>query len=221
MNSAHRPLQVFVYQDVLCGWCYVADQRLDVLRRELGGTVKFIPRPYALRTAEGLPTAREVKVAITELQRAQKEAEGKRLSVELWQGTDLPRSSVATLAALEAARVQGAEQRQVFYKAMQHAALVEGINVTRADVLFELAEKLSLQMNRFAATFNSQETRRLILEEHRIATDRGVRGVPTLVIGGRWMVSGVREVSEYREHILGCLGKRERANFRTSESILH
>ena len=27
-----KPLQITVYQDVLCSWCYLADLRLDILR---------------------------------------------------------------------------------------------------------------------------------------------------------------------------------------------
>jgi predicted DsbA family dithiol-disulfide isomerase len=62
-------------------------------------------------------------------------------------------------------------------------------------------------MNDFSAAYHSEETRRLILDEHRLAASRGVRGVPTLVIGGRWMICGLRDTSEYREYILTCMGK--------------
>jgi predicted DsbA family dithiol-disulfide isomerase len=89
-------------------------------------------------------------------------------------------------------------------------------------VVFELASRVGLSMNAFSAAFNSEETRRLILDEHRLASGRGVRGVPTLVISGRWMMCGLRDLSEYREHILTCMGKQ--ATPRTggpSERIVH
>ena len=65
------------------------------------------------------------------------------------------------------------------------------------------------------------ETRRLITEEHKIASERGVKGAPTLVIAGKWMLSGLRDVSEYREQILACMHKVERARFASSERVVH
>jgi predicted DsbA family dithiol-disulfide isomerase len=104
---------------------------------------------------------------------------------------------------------------------MQRAALEQGVNVSRTDVVFELASRVGLAMNDFSAAFHSEETRRLILDEHRLAASRGVRGVPTLVIGGRWMICGLRDLSEYREHILACLGKLAAPRAGSSERLVH
>lgn len=221
MTGAPKPLTVYVYQDVLCAWCYVAEQRLELVRHELKGLVRFRRKPYPLRPAEGLPRPNEVREALSELERARKEPEGKRLSNDLWTGSNLPRSSVSALAAIEAARLQGPELGQALFHALQRAALEDGLNVTRSDVVFELASRVGLQMNRFSAAYQSPETRRLILEEHRIAAERGVKGVPTLVVGGRWMISGLRETSEYREHLMTCLGKVAHTAFPTRDRVVH
>jgi predicted DsbA family dithiol-disulfide isomerase len=204
-----KPLQIVVYQDVLCAWCYLADSRLDALRQEFGDAVRWRVRPYPLRIQDSPPTERELRGFAEEVERAQREQEplARSLSTDLWLGGDAPRSSVPALSALEAARLQGPQARAVLARAMQRAALEQGVNVTRTDVIFELASRVGLAMNDFSAAYHSEETRKLILDEHRLAATRGVKGVPTLVIGGRWMVCGLREVSEYREHILTCMGK--------------
>jgi predicted DsbA family dithiol-disulfide isomerase len=204
-----KPLQITVYQDVLCAWCYLADLRLEGLRKEFGDTVRWRVRPYPLRIQDTLPTERELRGLSEEVQRAKEEPEpvARLLTPDLWRGGDPPRSSIPALAALEAARLQGAQARTYMARAMQRAALEQGVNVARPDVVFELASRVGLAMNDFSAAFHSEETRRLILDEHRLAAGRGVRGVPTLVIAGRWMVCGLRDVSEYREHILTCMGK--------------
>lgn len=216
-----KPLQILVYQDVLCAWCYVADARLDVLRAELGDSVRWLSRPFPLRASEGVPSARERDEFVRELARAKLEPEGARLIPDVWSGDDPPRTSITALAAVEAAKLQGAEACARMTRALRHAALELGVNVARPDVVYELASAQRLQMNRFNAAFQSPETRRLILEEHRIATERGVKGVPTLVIGGRWMLSGLREVAEYREEILRCMGKVEHRRMVSSERVLH
>jgi predicted DsbA family dithiol-disulfide isomerase len=162
-----------------------------------------------LRVVETPPSQRELRGLSEEVERAKAEPEpvARLLSTDLWLSGDPPRSSLPGLAALEAARLQGAQARTFLAKAMQRAALEQGVNVARTDVVFELASRVGLAMNDFSAAFHSEETRRLILDEHKLASSRGVRGVPTLIIGGRWMVCGLRDVAEYREHILSCMGK--------------
>ena len=205
MALPRKPLTVLLYQDILCGWSYLADARLAPLREELRDVVRFRARPFPPRPQEAQPTQRELDSLAKEIRRASREPEGARLSTALWTDGDPPRSSVPALAALEAARLLEPGARAHLARAMQRAALEQGVNVSRSDVVLELASRLGFDMNRFSAAFFSAETRRLILEEHRLASSRGVRGVPTLVLGGRWMLSGLRSVAEYREHILSCL----------------
>jgi predicted DsbA family dithiol-disulfide isomerase len=202
-----EPLSALLYFDVFCAWSYLAEARLAPLREELRDVVRFRTRPFPLRLKETPPTAREREVLVKGIRRASLEPEGARLSTALWTDGDPPRSSIPALAALEAARMQGTGARARLRRAMQRAALEQGVNVSRPDVVLELAARLGLEMNRFSAAFFSPETRRLILEEHRFASQRGVRGAPTLVLGGKWMMSGLRTTAEYREQILLCEAK--------------
>jgi len=214
-------MQVVVYQDVLCAWCFIAEQRLHAVQRELGDLLRWKSRPFPLRLHEALPSAKELAGWVKDLAEAQKEPEGSALREDLWTSGDPPRSSLPALAALEAARLQGASARHALARALQRAALEQGVNVTRPDVVFELAATVGLEMNRFSAAFQSPETHQLILQEHRMAKERGVRGVPTVVIGGRWMVCGLRAAAEYRDHILGCLNKVEQGRSSGSQHTLH
>ncbi len=223
MKPTSKPLQITVYQDVLCSWCYLADLRLDTLKQEFGDALRWRVRPYPLRVHDKRPTEKELRGLTEEVRRAQQEPDAlaRQLSAELWQGADAPRSSIPALMALEAARLQGPTARAHLARAMQRAALEQGVNVTRTDVIFELASRVGLDMSPFSVAYHSEDTRKLILEEHQLATSRGVRGVPTLVIAGRWMVCGLREVSEYREHILSCLGKLYRPRAGSPERVVH
>ena len=223
MKPLPKPLQITVYQDVLCAWCYLADVRLESLKQEFGDLIRWRVRPYPLRLNDKRPTDKELRGLTEEVRRAQQEPEplARLLSTELWQGGDAPRSSIPALAALEAARLQSPTARSHLARAMQRAALEQGVNVTRTDVIFELASRVGLNMGPFSAAFHSEDTRKLILDEHQLAASRGVRGVPTLDIGGRWMVCGLREVAEYREHIVTCLGKLYTPRPGSSERVVH
>jgi predicted DsbA family dithiol-disulfide isomerase len=223
MKPSPKPLQITVYQDVLCSWCYLADLRLETLKHEFGDIIRWRVRPYPLRVQDKRPTPKELKGLSAEVERARQEPEPTAglLSTELWRGGDAPRSSIPALAALEAARLQGPTARAQLARVMQRAALEQGINVTRTDVIFELASRVGLDMGPFSVAYHSDDTRRLILDEHELASDRGVRGVPTLVIASRWMVCGLREVSEYRDLILSCLGKKFAPRAGDSDRVVH
>ena len=134
---------------------------------------------------------------------------------------DPPRSTLPPLLALEAAAVQGEERRQAFCRAMLRAALEEGINVARSDVILELASAAGLEMERFVACYQSPVLRRLILEERRLARARGVNGVPTLVIAGKWMICGLREVAEYRRYLVMCMRRLSSERGSQTEPVLH
>jgi predicted DsbA family dithiol-disulfide isomerase len=221
MTSTQKPLQIIVYQDVLCAWSYLAESRLAPLRDELRDLVRWLYRPFPLRAAESRLTEADLHGFAEEIRKASDEPDGRRLVPDLWISGDPPRSSVPALAALEAARLQGHHARSLLCHAMQRAALEQGVNVSRPDVVLELAARVGLDMNRFSAAFHSSKTERLIIEEHRLASGRGVRKVPTLVIAGRWMISGLRETREYREHVLDCLHKVGQAEPGARDRILH
>jgi predicted DsbA family dithiol-disulfide isomerase len=221
MNAPRKPLEIIVYQDVLCAWCYVAEQRFVVLQRELGAAVRWKYRPYPLRLREDVPTRKLLDEWIVEVKHARGEPEGAALSPALWESEDPPRSSLKPLMALEAARLQGGHWRERFANVLRRSALELGVNVTRTDVLFELADRVGLNMGRFAAAFQSPQTQRLIVEEHRLAESRGVKRVPTLVLGGRWMVCGLRDVAEYRAFVLECMGRRGSPGIGSPDSVVH
>ena len=221
MTRLRRPLTVYFYRDLLCTWCHVAELRLASVRAEFGDLIDWRVRPYALRVDEAVPSARDLRAWMGGLRRARREPEGKALSSEIWMSNDPPRSSIAPLAAVEAAALQGREAADRLAQVLRRAGLEQGLNITRSDVVLELASGIGLEMNRFTAAWQSPQTRRLILEEHRLASARGVSRVPTLVIGGRWMLSGLKQAEEYRQHLLDCLQKLASSPFRARDNTVH
>lgn len=221
MRPIRKPVQILLYQDVLCAWCYLAEARLQPLRDEFRELASWKIRPFPLRLDEAPPSPREIRQWSEQIRRARQEPEGGRLRDDLWTQGDPPRSSLVALAALEAARLQGPHARAVLARTMQRAALEQGVNVSRSDVVFELASHVGLNMNRFAAAFKSSHTQRLILEEHRVVSQHGLRRVPTLVIANRWMICGLRKTQEYRDLLLSCLSKAGVSGVGTPEFMVH
>ena len=72
MQPFPKPIQIVVYEDVLCAWCYLMEPRLQTLRSEFRELVRWKTRPFPLRLGEKRPTAAELK-----WQRALEKAENK------------------------------------------------------------------------------------------------------------------------------------------------
>ena len=76
-------VELVLYHDVLCSWCYVADARLDYLRDEYGATVRWRMRPYPLRPDNQLPDKKQRAVLARHFRRVAREDEGKGVKADL------------------------------------------------------------------------------------------------------------------------------------------
>ena len=213
-----EPVCISLFHDVLCALCQVAWERVRRLEDEFGDLVEVELRPFPVRTDEVAPSERDVRRQVRLVQKASHEPEGALLQSTLWCGRDLPLSSLPPLLAAEAAREQGRSAQRTLLSRLRDAAFQGGINVARRDVIFELAATCALDMDRFAEAFDSPGTLRAVQDSRRQALVCGVRAVPALLIGGEWLVTGVRELHEYREVLLHWL---QRSGQGATERLLH
>src|SRR5712664_1201498 len=137
LHSPHTdvPAEVdlVLYHDVLCAWCYVADARLEYLRDEYGASVRFRYKGYPLRPGQELPDRKERAVLARHFRRVAKEKEGRGVVPDLWTSCDPPSSSLPPLIALEAALSEGEEAQRQLLRALREAAFLRGFNVSRRD----------------------------------------------------------------------------------------
>ena len=208
LYSDPAALELVLYHDVLCSWCYVADARLDFLRDEYGSMVRWSLRPYPLRPENQIPDKKQRAILARHFRRVSREREGKGIKPDLWTGQDPPSSSVPPLVALEAALPQGSELQRELLKAMRRAAFIEGINVARRDVQVELAARAGLDVEQFIESLDDPRVEQDVNDAVEEAEGLGIKGVPALVIGGEWLMQGCRELHEYRQVIDKYLRER-------------
>jgi predicted DsbA family dithiol-disulfide isomerase len=201
-------VELVLYHDVLCSWCYLADARLDYLRDEYGPALRWSLRPYPLRPENQIPNKKERSVLARHFRRVAREREGKGVKPDLWTGQDPPASSVPPLVALEAALPQGPHLQRELLKAMRRAAFFEGINVARRDVQLELASRTRLDVALFVESLEDPQLEQQVYDVGDEAESLGIKGVPALVIGGEWLMQGCRELAEYRQVIDKYLRER-------------
>jgi predicted DsbA family dithiol-disulfide isomerase len=194
-------VEVVLYHDVLCAWSYLADARLSYLRDEYGSSVRWRYRGYPLRPEQELPDRKERAVLARRFRRVAKEREGQGVVPDLWTGRDPPTGSLPPLIALEAVLPEGVEAQRELLRALRDAAFLRGINVTRRDVILEMAEQAGLNLQRFISRFDDPRTAAEVNDGVEEAEEVGIRGAPALVIGDEWLMQGCRELSEYRQVI--------------------
>ena len=200
-TEAPADVELVLYHDVLCSWCYVADARLEYLRDEYGPTLRWTLRPYPLRPENQLPDKKQRSVLARHFRRLGREQEGKGVKPDLWTGQDPPASSAPPLVALEAALPQGAPLQRELLQAMRRAAFLQGINVARRDVQLELAAQVGLDLDRLVEELDDPRVEQDVNDAVEEAESLGIKGVPALVIGGEWLMQGCRELAEYRQVI--------------------
>lgn len=207
MYDQEETLEITFYHDVLCGWSWLADRRLRLLQEEMPLEIEY--RPFPLRFEEMVPSKQERNAEIRAVRKVAREGDLQGLVPDLWKSSDPPRSSLPPLIALEAARiVGGVGGRDRLLAAMRRSAFQAGLNVSRDDVLIELAERCRIDVGRFATALNSSGTKRLVTDAWEDASSHGIEATPAIVVGGEWLVTGARTVDDYRETFQRFIDKR-------------
>jgi predicted DsbA family dithiol-disulfide isomerase len=197
-----------LHGDLLDPWSWIAERRIAIAADELHGRFTLghaaLPRRWEARA----PSAFERRRRVRELKRAAGEPDAPPLTAELWAGPTGPQSSAPALVAVAAAQLQGAAAAAALREKLREAALVAGIDVSRRDVIVEVAARAGLDLSRFVPAFEAPGTERALREEIVAARELGVEVSPALVINEDWLVAGVRSLKDYRMLLKRYLSQR-------------
>jgi predicted DsbA family dithiol-disulfide isomerase len=204
------PLPLVLHGDILDPWCWIAEKRVSIAVEELHG--RFLPlehAPLPRRWEPRAPTASERQNRIRELKRAAREADAPPFSTELWSDSGAgPQSSGPPLLAIAAARLQGLAAANRLRAALREAALVAGLDISRRDIITEVATRCGLDLADFVPAFDAPGTERALLDDIEESYVLGVDAGPALVINDDWLVSGARSLRHYRRLLKRYLAMR-------------
>ncbi len=197
--ASAEPVSLVLYEDPLSPWCLVAERRIRAALDDVPGA--FAPlrlEPFPLRAEPRALGVRERRALVRAARKAAREPEAAGTTPDLWLSRDAPHSTLPALAALVAARLQGPAREAALRAALRDAALVRGLDVTRRDVLFELASAAGLDVGKFETALSAPATEKRVLESFDEALGMGIASSPALVLADEWLVAGVRSTDEYR-----------------------
>jgi predicted DsbA family dithiol-disulfide isomerase len=181
----HDTIQIVVWSDYVCPFCYLERPVLDQVKEEFGEQVQIDWRAFELRP-EPTPTldpSAEQRGVILRLPPVQ------------------PYSRKAHEAA-EFAREQGLldEMNRALFKAF----FEDGRDLANPDVLIDIGLSAGLDAVALRDGLDSGRYTQAVVEDERVAREVGISGVPALIVsagGQAYLLSGAQPIETVREVI--------------------
>jgi predicted DsbA family dithiol-disulfide isomerase len=199
--SFHQEMQVEIYSDVVCPWCYIGKRRFEeaLSRFEGRDDVTVVFKPFQLDpNAPNVPTpvmdayARkfggpEEAAQIMERVTSAAAPEGLDFHLEIAQ-----RANTFDAHRLIAFADRHGQQAAMKERLLQ-AYFMEGRHVADHEQLADLAADVGLDRDDVAAFLASDEGVAELRADLLESLERGVSAVPTFVFEGRWAVPGAQD----------------------------
>jgi predicted DsbA family dithiol-disulfide isomerase len=223
LTNVGRWVDIEIYSDVVCPWCYLGKTRLEAALTSFGGEATLRWRAFQLdpnTPSDGRPLigwlatrfggeerARQTMAHVT----ATAEAEGLHL--------DFDRAIIANtfdahrllwFADQPEAVVFGAtaDTQPELADLLHRAHFTEGLDISLAEELAGLAVRVGLDGDRvrglLASTEGTADVRAQIAQAH----DLGITSVPTFVFAGKYAVTGAQDTTTLRS-VLQEVAERE------------
>ncbi len=191
------PLQIDLFADVVCPWCFLGHQRLERVLESLGQPARVTHRPFMLdpNTADegdDIPARLRRKYGVPpEKLWARLEAEARKSDLDLdlsKQRFSYPTARAHTLIRHAAARgTQGP-----LVHALYRANFQEARNINDPAVLADIAAPHGFTANEVTRLTNDEGELTATREEALAAAAAGIDGVPLFVFGERLSVAGAQ-----------------------------
>jgi predicted DsbA family dithiol-disulfide isomerase len=211
-----RPIELAFVSDVACPWCAVGLASLDRALERLGAqvAVKISIEPFELNPDMGPQGVETIPYLARKYGRTPEQIAQARARIEergaqvgfrfgarehVWNTFDAHR--MLHWAGLEGKAVE-------LKRALLRAYHAEGRNPAAPDVLVELAGAVGLDAARAKAIAESREFEAETRERERLWLDRGVNGVPLVVVDDSFAIEGAQPPEVFEQALRRAAGSR-------------
>jgi predicted DsbA family dithiol-disulfide isomerase len=229
MTTARQTIDVEIWSDVVCPWCYIGKRRFERAIDELGDEidVRFAFRPYQLD-----PTASPGKTEPVANTYARKFGGPERAAqimqhvtetaavdgIEFHLDRALRANTLLAHRLLWLAEQPGSPVAQADVKErLLCAYFVDGLDVGDPDVLATCAAEVGFDRDEVLAFFESDRGVAEVRDDIERAGDLGITAVPTFVVNGQWAIPGAQDTDTF-VNVLRRLGDRMAAEAAAAES---
>ncbi|TDC84115.1 DsbA family oxidoreductase [Micromonospora sp. KC606] len=192
-------MEIEVYADVVCPWCWIGKRRLEEALESYDGEVTVTYRPFQLDPAP-VTEPRPLLAALADKFGGPQRAES--LASQVTQvaasvGVEMRFDHAVQANTFEAHRlIRFAAERgrsEQVIEALYRAHFTDGVDVGSRDALVTLAVVVGLDEAETRVYLASNEGRREVAADLSAARQLGVSSVPTFVLAGKYAVTGAQE----------------------------
>ncbi len=215
-SSDPRPIvQVDIVSDVVCPWCIIGFRQLDLALQQLGILARLRWHPFELNPnmpPEGQNLREHIaeKYGSTPEQSQQARDRLTSLGAELGFSFNFNDESriVNTFSAhqlLDWAEGQG--RQHPLKLALFDACFTQQRDVSDIDVLMDAVGTVGLDPKAARVALKSGAHGAPVREKQQFWTSRGISGVPSMVFGGKYLLTGAQGTDTYAQVLQRCLAE--------------
>ncbi len=199
-------VQVEIWSDVVCPWCYIGKRRFEAALARYAGAaeVNVVYRPYQLDPTAPSEDPRPVEEVYARKFGGPQEAQrlvGRVTALAAEDGIEFRLDRAVRANTLDAHRLLWLAEplgiQPALNEALLEAYFTNGENVADADVLVRLAGSVGLPAERVRRLLDSDEGLGEVREQLALAASHGITAVPTFVVDGRWSIPGAQDVDTF------------------------
>lgn len=215
-SSDPRPtLQIDIVSDVVCPWCIVGFRQLDAALKQENVRARLRWHPFELNPTMR-PEGQNLREHIAEKygsppeQSQQARDRLTALGAELGFDFNFNDDSriVNTFAAhqlLDWAETQG--RQHPLKLALFEAYFTHQQDVSDPEILLSAVETAGLNPDAARAALASGAHAQPVREKQQFWTSRGISGVPSMVFGGKYLLTGAQGTDTYAQVLRRCLAE--------------
>jgi predicted DsbA family dithiol-disulfide isomerase len=210
LGPLHTTMQVEIWSDVVCPWCYVGTRRfeaaLDRFRAEGGADIEVVHRAFELDPTvppEGTDLAGYLARKFGGSGRLAQTHDrlddiGAEVGIDFrWEGKRRVNTFDAHRLGAWALDVAGSAAQNALHQRLFRAYFTENVDVADNAVLADLATDVGLDRGAAAEMLASDAYAEAVRADELEASDHEIHAVPTFVIEGRWAVPGAQDVDTF------------------------
>lgn len=206
-DTAAPVIQIDIVSDIMCPWCIVGFRQLEQALGATGMGARILWHPFELNP-DMPPEGQNLSAHITEKygatpeQSAQNRDHLRRLGATL--GIDFafsPQSRIVNSFAahqmLDLALAQGLQHPLKL--ALFDAHFTQNRDVSDPEVLLDVAHSVGMDRAAAATALRSGAMVASVREKQAFWTARGISGVPSMVFGGTYLLTGAQGAETYAQ----------------------
>ena len=200
------------FHDVICSFCFPMSYRMRQLQVMMP-EVQIVHRSFALAKSErdfdvmfGSRAAAKAEI-MSHWEHANQNDDLHRFNIAGMRQTDFPfPSSMKVLTACKAAYFTAGDSGYWdVFDALQNALFVQNRNIEELDIINDCIKLSGIDFAEWEQHYNSGEIKAAVEKDLLLANQYGIRGVPCLVIDGKFQVSGAQPLTQIIQAIQNAI----------------